>query len=241
MIYVCFTCKRDEALLQLHYQSIKRIDKEAIVNYIIDETEADDIVLPAGSKGFTTNFNRNGNLIGFDALKGILNTFKYISQLNNNQPIVKIDSDIILTDREWLELIFSGDVSMIGISPASTFTCSGGCYALTYKCLCDIIDFIEQGFYWDTTGRVEDQVITSIASIVSEPFSVLIYQPFDPEQTHIRSCVFTREMFNRPEVIKRVKGWINCGDGIYTNSYIDAKLDVVQAKRRAMRYAFRNL
>lgn len=241
MIYVCFTCKRDEPLLHLHYQAIKRIDKEAVINYILDESEAETIALPAGSKGFTTSFNRNGNLIGFDALKGILNTFKYISQLHGNQPIIKIDSDIILTDIEWLNIINDGEVSMTGISPASTFTCSGGCYALSFKCLCDIIDFIEQGFYWDTTGRVEDQVITSIASIVSAPFSVLIYQPFDAEQSYIRSCVFTREMYNRPEVIKRVKGWINCGDGIYTNSYIDAKLDVTQAKKRAMRYTFRNL
>lgn len=221
---VCFTCKRDESLLPIHYNAIRKVT-DAPVCYFVDEQEIDKMNFPNGSIPFATDFNRKGNLIGLDALKGIIAAYSYL-----NTDILKVDTDTVLLSTDWIVR----DAAMHGFTPSKTFTIHGSCYYLSKDTINKVKGFI-QNFYCDySNDRCEDQVICQIASIVSEPYKVLIQPPIT--ETAVHSCVFTSNFYNIPDAIKEVRCSINCGDSTYLEPYEAAGLDRTVQVKRAMQF-----
>ena len=228
---VCFTCKRDESLLPLHYNQIRKVDKDSEIYYIVDVGEIDEMTFPKGSIPIATDFNRNGNLTGLDALKGIISVYSY---LGGN--ILKIDSDTMLLSNDWI----TEKASMIGFAPANSYSIHGSCYYINHDCVMKIKNFISNFYYGEGLDkRCEDQVITQMASIVSEPYKVLIL-PSIIQSGAVNSCIFTAEMFNEPDLINYVNDVINCGDKIYVEPYEVAGLDRTIQVRRAMEFVIAN-
>lgn len=228
---VCFTCKRDESLLPIHYNHIRKINKDCEVYYIVDAGEIDEMTFPKGSIPLATDFNRNENLTGLDALKGIISVYSY---LGGN--ILKIDTDTLLLSEEWI----TEKASMIGFAPSKSFSIHGSCYYINQDCVMKIKNFISNYYYGEGLDkRCEDQVITQIASIVSEPYKVLIL-PSIIQDGVVNSCIFTSEMFNEPDLIDYINSVINCGDMVYLEPYLDAGLDRTIQVRRAMEFVIAN-
>lgn len=221
---VCFTCKRDEALLPLHYNAIRRVT-DSPVYYFVDEAEIDTMTFPKGSQPFATDFVRNGNLIGLDALKGLIASYSYL-----NTDILKVDTDTVLLSTDWIERT----AAMQGFSPSKSFSIHGSCYYLSKDTVSRIKHFIENYYQDYSNNRCEDQVITSIASIVSEPYKVLIQSPITEET--VNSCVFTSNFYNIHDAIKEVRCSINCGDSAYLEPYEAAGLDRTIQVKRAMEF-----
>lgn len=221
---VCFTCKRDEVLLPLHYKQIRSVC-DCPVYYLVDKEEIDSMQFPNGSIPLATDFNRNGNLIGKDALQGIIASYSFI-----NTNIIKIDSDTMLLSTDWI----IEEAAMQGFSPASSFTIHGSCYYINQSTVQSIRQFIAS--YYDdlNNNRCEDATITQLASIVSKPYQVLIQSAI--KDNSINSCCFTRKMFNFPQSIKQVNYIINCGDRTYWEDYEIAGLDRTLQVRRAMAF-----
>lgn len=217
-IFICFTCKRDEILLQKHFDACRNVCSTAKVYYIVEPCD-NNVVVPKDAFKVISNFPHNGNLIGKQCHQGMLMTMLKLSEINNNADVVKIDSDCFLMGDEWLQQNYD----MIGTAPATSYYCKGCCYSISNALIKKVLDYISDSIrYIDNTGRLEDSVITMIAAIVSEPNKVLIMNPI--KHNEIISCCFVEKYFNSDiNFLKSVKGFIDCGDKCFTNK-VEKKL-----------------
>ena len=209
LVFCCFTCRRDEALLPLHYAAIQLAAPGAPVVYAVDASEQ-DIVLPEGSRLLVTTWDRKGNLIGQPALVGILHTLKQVAE-EHNAISVKIDSDIMLTGIDWLRSIRFKELGMVGVCPGQLFCASGACYAMQRSTIEAALSYIASGFYFDAAQiRVEDETISMLAALVNPPGRVLFYQYAYPHT--VLASIFKAEHFTDATPLQKVQAWVDCGD-----------------------------
>lgn len=209
LAFCCFTCRRDEALLPLHYAAIQLACPGSSVVYAVDYAER-DMVLPEGSRLLVTSWERRGNLIGQHALVGILLTLKQVAE-EYNAVSVKIDSDIMLTGIDWLRAIRYKTLGMVGICPGQLFCASGACYAMQRSTIAAALAYISSGFYFDAAQiRVEDETISMLAAMVNPPGRVLFYQYAYPDT--VLASIFKAEHFENPHPLEKVHAWVDCGD-----------------------------
>lgn len=232
-VFICHTCKRDEALLPFHFSAIRRVCPDAEVRYIVDESDI-DMNLPHGSKRICSNYERNGNLRGMSALCGIVFQLTTAAAETDCIP-VKIDSDIILRGVEWLTPLQTGAADMVGISPRVLYCASGACYGVAPELLPRIAEFITARIYWDLQNdRIEDETLSMMAAIVSDPCRVVIRQNYHPDMPAPLSCIFRSDHFAHREQLEKVEGFIDCGDSAFVSDYCRHGFDAVAVKRRAM-------
>lgn len=231
--YICFTCKRDQELLPLHYCAIMKADPEAQVYYQVEEADK-DLVIPEGSFLLPATWHHNKNLCGLEALLGMITTYKQVAD-NTNRNIVKVDSDTLLLSRAWLEPLVAGQVDMIGYAPATNYYCKGTIYALSKQGIDAIITELKRGLYWEcNNSRIEDGVITMLCAMGTDKGKVRILQPMTPDYSTILYTAFTPAFYDRPDALLKVKCVVDCGDTKLTSRYPDA--DIVETKRRAMQH-----
>ena len=231
LVFCCFTCRRDESLLPLHYAAIQLASPGAPVVYAVDEADK-DMELPTGSTRMVTSWDRKGNLIGQAALIGILESLKHLAMEHNALP-VKIDSDIMLAGVEWLGAIRQQQLGMVGICPGQLFCASGGGYAISLPTIEACLRYIRAGLYYDLPGiRVEDETISMLAAMVNPVGRVLFYQHLMPN--HILSSIFKDEHFTDPSPLSLVEAWVDCGDKKMLNLKIGENRPKEAIKREAM-------
>ena len=234
--YVCFTCKRDEPLLPLHYAAIMRADPSAEVYYQVEQAEADSIVIPEGAYLLPAQWSHNGNLCGLDALKGILHTYKLVAD-NTGRAVVKIDADTVLVSKGWLRIVGEGKADLVGYAPATTLYCKGTAYAISKQGINAVIEQLQSGTYWEcSSNRIEDGVISMLCAIGTDKNRVRILQAKMPDNSIVLYTAFTHAFYSQPDALKRVKAVVDCGDPKLMNLYRAARLDTVEGKRRAMRF-----
>lgn len=157
-------------MLDAHYKAIKLNSPNSEVYYVFNEEE--QAQGPKGSKVLTASFPRNGNLLGVDCHYGMLQVFKYISELHEKSDIIKIDSDTFyISDYE-------PGFDMCGTAPTGSYYCKGCQYKISYNCICRCMDYLTNG-YCDDSRRIEDGVLSMVAAITSEPHKVKILNAFE--------------------------------------------------------------
>lgn len=216
------------------FKQLQKLSNDAKVYFVFEEAERDHAQAPVGSYMLCADFPHNGNLIGLQCHYGMLSVMKQLSEMNGKANVIKIDTDCFMCGLDWLQGL-GNKYDMIGIAPGQGYFCKGTCYGISYKCICRVKSYLENG-YNDLTGRIEDGTISMIAAITSKPNKVLILNAMNTDKTDINSCVFKSGMYNNPEVIENVKGFIDCGDKKYTGSYIETNLPVELAKSRALEF-----
>lgn len=231
LAFCCFTCRRDEALLPLHYAAIQIAAPGAPVVYAVDASEQ-GMVLPEGSRMLVTDWHRRGNLIGQQALVGILRTLNQVAEDHNAVP-VKIDSDIMLAGIDWLSSIRFKELGMVGICPGQLFCASGACYALQRGTIEAALAYIASGFYFDAAQiRVEDETVSMLAALVNPPGRVLFYQYAYPHT--VLASIFKAEHFTDATPLEKVQAWVDCGDRKMLNQPFCQNRPKEAIKREAM-------
>lgn len=233
LVWVCFTCRRDEELLPLHAAAIRCADPQACIVYAVDETDA-DMALPEGCERYVTRWPRRGNLLGYPAMVGILRTLCDAAEKYGRIP-VKVDSDIIVTGIRWLQPLVMGYTGMLGVCPGQLLCASGVCYGIALPVVQEILAFLSHGIYWDISGiRVEDEVISMLAAIVSNPRGVTFLQHRAPGAEWVLSSIFCACHFEDASPLLRCQAFIDCGDRKFLTAYKSAGYDVTDVKKRAM-------
>lgn len=211
-VFVCFTCKRDESLLPVHYAAIQAACPGAPVWYFVDYHDK-EMTVPENAVKKITTWNRRGNLRGADALHGIISSLILAGESTGRTP-VKIDSDIYFINNEWILPVHNGFLEMTGFMPRGWVCASGACYCVTTNCLKRIKELLETISYIDRNNdRPEDETISMFAAIVSPPLKVIFYQNYYPDEQLVFSCVFQSEFMNQNNHdLAAVVGYIDCGD-----------------------------
>lgn len=231
LAFCCFTCRRDVDLLPLHYDAIQLAAPGAPVVYAVDAAEQ-DMVLPEGSRMLVTDWHRRGNLIGQNALVGILRTLKQVAEDYNAVP-VKIDSDIMLAGVGWLLSIRHSELGMVGVCPGQLFCASGACYAMQRRTIEAALEYIASGVYFDAAQiRVEDETVSMLAALVNPPDRVFFFQYAYPHT--VLASIFKAEHFENPRPLEMVQAWVDCGDRKMLNQPFCQNRPKEAIKREAM-------
>lgn len=234
-IYICFTCLRDAALLPLHHAALIRATPQARVYYVFTPEEGSRAQVPAGACRVVADFPRNGNLLGLPCHLGMLDTMRLLSEQNQQAGVVKIDADVYLRSDYFLSTL--GDThDMVGVAPAREYYCKGTCYGMTHALIGKVLHYLTHG-YIDQSGRLEDSTISMAAAIVSDAHKVRILNATNADHSEILYSIFHDAFLSHPHQLRRIRGFIDCGDPHYTAHYPDA----TAAKTKAMEFIHRYL
>lgn len=234
-IYICFTCLRDSALLPFHYEALKRAVPGAAVYYVFSKAEADSASVPAGAFRVMADFPRNGNLLGLECHLGMLRTMQFLAGRHQQVNVVKIDSDVFLLSDSFINTL-GMEHDMVGVAPAKSYYCKGTCYGMTTGLIDKVIHYLSNG-YQDRSNRLEDSVISMVAAIVSDAGKVRIHNVANADNTDILYTIFHKGIMESPGFLNNVRGFLDCGDPIYTNDYPDP----TAAKAKAMQFVLQHL
>ena len=235
IIFVCFTCTRDCDLLPLHFRAIRRAMPGVLVYYVFEMDDGEHAVVPAGAIKVRASFPHNGNLLGLKCHLGMLDTMRQLSDRNGGIPAIKIDSDVIFIKGDFLASL-GKEHDMVGAAPARDYYCKGTCYGMTRTLISKVIAYFRKD-YIDLSDRLEDSTISMVSALVSDAGKVKIHNAMSADRTDVLYCMFNDQLRQYPDVIRSIKGFIDCGDIIYTRQYDNQ----TAAKHEAMCFVTRVL
>lgn len=240
---VIFCCKRDEGLLPLCVEGVRRcFAKNADYQpYIFVQAETQDgLKVPDGCYLLNNDTSHNGNLIGLNVLRLMFGTYKSIlDNLPDVDGVIKLDSDVILTHSlDWLDCLSEG-YQAVGFRGKTYNYFKGTAYAMTRDAVDRVIAYLDDGDYKDPDNRrLEDETTTFLCLLSGckcKFFEML-------SNNDVKNICFTPNLYGRPSTLQQVKNIIDCGDaGSYCNYYHNAMLDTTGAKIRAMRFVLHHL
>lgn len=139
---IFFTYKSDELCLEQSIRAIRKTFPEATV-YIYDDAlyPVDTFYRELGDVYTQTHFKRNGNLKGKECCLGMYNIFNN----HKNKYIIKVDSDTLVTGKDWLEPLLTNQCKFLGFTVEEhgfPYVC-GPCYAFHSSIMPPIIKMAE--------------------------------------------------------------------------------------------------
>lgn len=199
--FLTFTCSRDAALVPLWAHSVRRLLPAAPLVAAVDRADA-DMPLPRKVARLVTDFDRQGNLNGIEAVAGILCCMQRVAEVTG-LPVVKMDCDTVLTGTRWLAEL--GYLDYVGFEGGCPLTATGICYGLTGEGASKILRRISP-WPWQSSGKFpEDQTIFSLAQLY---LSAVRLHPWTGGQ-HV--LAFMPSHFGQPEVLLNAAVAIHCG------------------------------
>lgn len=113
-------------MLKYHWGALKTAVPNAKIYYVVSTSEENELVeLLNGQKNITVvscDFNRNHNLTGYEAHVGMLKIMQYLSSINNNANVCKIDTDCYFVGADWLKGI-GEEYTMVGTACLVNYYC----------------------------------------------------------------------------------------------------------------------
>lgn len=98
----------NESLKHL-YNTINRHTDYEFKVYVFDDARCDKRLKKKELYGsptlISTNFNRNGNLNGFDCINGMFEEYAKISQKFDYDYMIKLDSDCVLNSFDYITVV----------------------------------------------------------------------------------------------------------------------------------------
>ena len=99
-----------------------------------------------------------------------------------------------------------------------------------------VIHYLSDG-YQDRSNRLEDSVISMVAAIVSEANKVRILNAANADESEILYTIFHKGFLEFPDALHNVRGFLDCGDPLFTSDYPDS----TAAKVKAMQFVLQHL
>lgn len=226
--FLTFTCARDADLVPLWAHAIRRFCPEAPLIAAVDRADA-TMPLPRKVTRFVTDFDRQGNLNGVEAIAGILGSILEVAEATG-LPVVKIDSDTVLSGAAWLQELAL--VDYVGFEGGIPLHASGMCYALTRSGVEKILRGISP-WPWQTNGKLpEDQTICTLALMHARA-------RIHPWHGGDHVLAFMPSHFGDPTALRKAQAAIHCGQANALDKY--PGLDRSHLVARMMRTTLRCL
>lgn len=207
-IFLSFTCARDADLVPLWAEAIRRHFPSAKLAAAVDAADA-DMPLPKNILRIVTDFPRGGNLNGIPAVAGILGTIALLGE-HFQLPVVKIDTDTILTGSSWLDMLAGHHY--LGFEGGSPMYASGICYAMTPFGARHLLKKISP-WPWQTKGKFpEDETICRLAQM---------YLPsrLEPWGHGEHILAFSPPHFSQPDLLLKTSVAVHCGQASTLHAY----------------------
>lgn len=135
--FVYFSYRYDAYLLGQSLRSLRMLPKRLANKsniFVYDDAQNALPYAPNACRYNLTHFNRNGNLNGTECVDGMLFCMLEAAKKTNADVIIKIDSDIIINNMDWVK-DFNPLQSHIGFQIQGQSHVSGCCYSLPSSAL----------------------------------------------------------------------------------------------------------
>lgn len=165
LTFVWFTFRRDGSHLLRSVQSVRRLYPDATL------IVADDLNDPMRKRAIRTlegwgclmaptSWQRNGNLRGWHVAQAIARTLSWAQRMTGASAVVKIDSDVAILKRGWIDEFIESDCIAGGFRSKCGRGLCGPCYALKPEALEELLQSYEMEIpsYYNTE---EDYEMTS--------------------------------------------------------------------------------
>lgn len=148
LAFVWFTFRRDGAHLLRSVQSVRRLYPDAT---LIIADDLNDPLRPRAIRTLEsmgclmapTSWPRNGNLRGWHVAYGIAQTLSWAAVVTGADAVVKIDSDVVLLRRGWIDEFMSSGCVAGGFQSKCKRGICGPCYALKPEAIADLLKSYE--------------------------------------------------------------------------------------------------
>ena len=171
LVFCVFSYAADAAFCRLAVASIERLrqfyPEHEIATAIINDGNAPIPAadLPRVEIVKTTHWNRGGSLAGLESVRGQARTYCELFRETGADLLVKLDSDTLIADLEWLSVFKRFGAGMWGATSEAYPAIFGACYAITQQAA-EAFDYLLARAQCTAAG--EDRVFTRLAEMAHE-------------------------------------------------------------------------
>jgi hypothetical protein len=147
-IAICwFTCVRDNSLVRISAKSFQLLGKTSLdvefdYYFCVDRAEIGKGFSDVdGATTISTTFARKSNLNGIECVVGELTTLRSIAEISGVDWVLKVDSDILVTNGNWLDYL-TDEWAFVGGNHNYIYAwgAAGGAYLINAKALAQLED-----------------------------------------------------------------------------------------------------
>ena len=227
--YISFVSDKDESILKLHSEAIRRFDSQSDIIYF----SASKVNVPKG----TNNIEGIdiGDRKGFNNLATMLTVFRTLA--TQYETIVVSNASAILTNpMAFINAIKNKQTFAWYALDNSSSLPNISCFIVSSATIEHIIDYISKTYYDVFNARNCMEVFLFALSAVLNPAQLAISQGVMPDGSSATYAIWSSSLFNQPEKIDDVSVFIECGHLSYLQPYALARLDLWQQIKRAERF-----
>lgn len=227
MIYVSFITKEQAELTHLHAQAIKKIRPEANILYI----SKDPVKVASGARNIHgVDIESNG----YNSLLNLLTALKIIFKNYDNEICITSVTSVIIGDVEAAYI--KHGVNFLGFMANNSLLPLKSLFVINQKTLEKIMQYLSKKEYWDLFGRNGLEVLLGLALLVEEEKNIKLFQCVLPKADNALFAYFNSGFYTDIERLKSINICIEVDNMPYLAGYIQARLNLNEAIKRAMQH-----
>ena len=224
--YISFIEPQQTELTHLHANAIRKFDKNSPVIYITNAP----VSVP---KGTLNLYGIDINEQGLQGLTTLLSAFKVIHEQQG------IDRFIVSNVTSVLRQGLNADADLILFLENRTTNFCKSLYSFHVSVLFNVIEYMKGNYNFDLFVRNPIETFLFLANSITAPNQKLICQLVNKNGKSANGAFFNSVFFSNFEQLFTVFLFVECADLQFLGQYVQARLDLNEAIKRAMQHTMK--
>lgn len=227
--YISFATKKDESLLHLHSSAIRRFDSVSDIIYFSD----DEISVPSDT--YNIKDMSIGDRKGFGNLSKMLTIFATLAG-QYETIIYSNPSAIILNKNGFIDALMNEQTLSWYVIDNQSTTPNVSCFGFRGAVVEPLTNALKDAYMDAFNARNCLEVFLYYLTLISHPQQIVIAPGILADQLHANYAVWNPTLYNTPQQLEYVGGFIECGHLSYLQPYAECRLDLYQQIKRAEKF-----
>ena len=224
--FVSFVEPQQSELLHLHANSIRKFDKNSPVIYISNEP----VSVP---KGCLNLYGIDTHEQGLNGLTTLLSAFKVIHEQQNIDRFIVSNVSCVMRQR------LNADADLCLFLENRTTNFCKSVFSFHVSVLFNVIEYMKNNYNFDLFARNAIDTFLFLANSITAPNQKLIVQIVNKHGKSANGAFFHSGFFSNIEQLLTVFLFVECADFQFLGQYVQARLDVNEAVKRAMQHTMK--
>ena len=224
--YISFIEPQHQELTYLHANAIRKFDKNSPVIYI----SKDAVRTP---KGCLNLYGIDTHEQGLQGLTTLLSAFKVIHEQQGIDRFIV--SNVTTVFRQGL----NADADLILFLENRTTNFCKSVYSFHVSVLFNVIEYMKGNYNFDLFARNAIDTFLFLANSITAPNQKLLVQMVNKHGQSANGAFFHSGFFSNFQQLFTVFLFVECADFQFLGQYVQARLDVNEAVKRAMQHTLK--